>query len=199
MPNNSITNKFNLIICELQHKRLHGSNIGPYGPHYLVHSYYHGSTGGLICHEICFSYDSNDPNYSSNFNLNRLPSQIYNNDGFNNIYNFINYIKLDYEEIAENQYFNTHSHIRNYKHIISNQKYIKPEIAQCILLPSNELVAILKTFWIRIIQRAWKRVYKQKKEVIAKRCNPQTILHFQRTGYWPSNCNYMPTIRGLLY
>lgn len=198
MPNNNnLVNKYNLIICELQHTRLHGSDIGRFGPHYLVHSYYNGPNGGLICPEISFTYDSNDPNYSYNFNLNQLPKQIYT-DSFNNINNFIEWITAEYEEAAENQYFNVHSHIRNYKHIISSQKYIKPEIAHCILLPTNELVAILKTFWIRIIQRAWKRVYKVRKDVIAKRCQPHAILEFQRTGYWPSNCRHLPTIRGLL-
>jgi len=197
MPNNNQLNKYNLVICEIQHNRLHGSDISQFGPHYLVHSYYYGPNGGLICPEVSFTYDSNVPNYSYNFNLNQLPRQIYT-DSFNNINHFIDWIKTEYEETAENQYFNVHSHIRNYRHIISSQKYIKPEIAQCILLPTNELIAILKTFWIRIIQRAWKRVYRARKDVIAKRCKPQTILQFQRTGYWPSNCRHLPTIRGLL-
>jgi hypothetical protein len=47
--------------------------------------------------------------------------------------------------------------------------YYKPQIAQCIYLPNSECVAILKTFWIRIVQRTWKKVFKQRKEVLRQR------------------------------
>jgi hypothetical protein len=40
-------------------------------------------------------------------------------------------------------------------------KIIQPEIAECIILSGGEFVAILKTFWIRIIQRKWKKVFKK--------------------------------------
>jgi hypothetical protein len=46
--------------------------------------------------------------------------------------------------------------IRNFAKIICNKNYIKPEIAECIILPTGETIAILKTFWIRIIQKVYK-------------------------------------------
>ena len=39
-------------------------------------------------------------------------------------------------------------------------KIIQPEIAECIILSGGEYVAILKTFWIKIIQRKWKKVFR---------------------------------------
>jgi hypothetical protein len=39
-------------------------------------------------------------------------------------------------------------------------KILQPEIAECIILSGEETVAILKTFWIKIIQRKWKKVFK---------------------------------------
>jgi hypothetical protein len=43
------------------------------------------------------------------------------------------------------------------KHV---RKILHPEIAECIILTGGETVAILKTFWIRIIQRKWKKVFR---------------------------------------
>jgi len=40
------------------------------------------------------------------------------------------------------------------------RKILHPEIAECIILTGGETVAILKTFWIRIIQRKWKKVFR---------------------------------------
>ena len=48
---------------------------------------------------------------------------------------------------------NYHPFIRNYKNIISNTNYIKPEIAEIFYLSGDECISILKTFWIRIFVR----------------------------------------------
>ena len=39
-------------------------------------------------------------------------------------------------------------------------KNLQPEIAECIILSGDETIAILKTFWIKIIQRKLKKVFK---------------------------------------
>ena len=39
-------------------------------------------------------------------------------------------------------------------------KNLQPEIAECIILSGDETIAILKTFWIKIIQRKWKKVFR---------------------------------------
>ena len=72
-----------------------------------------------------------------------------------------------------------HSCIRNYKQIVTMSNYVKPEIAQMLLLPSGEQVCILKTFWIRMIQRAWKRVFQERHCIIRMRSNPRNILNRQ--------------------
>lgn len=36
------------------------------------------------------------------------------------------------------------------------------EIAQCIYLPSYECIAIFKTVWLKIIQRTWKKIVRQR-------------------------------------
>ena len=93
----------------------------------------------------------------------------------------------------------THLVIRNYKNIISSKNYIKPEIAECLYLNGNEeLVSILKTIWIRLIQRTWKKIFKLRKEVLANRCKYQSFRYREIHGNWPTSCNHLPTISGML-
>lgn len=53
---------------------------------------------------------------------------------------------------------------------------------------------IIKTYWISIIQRAWKNIYMKRKEIIRKRMNPNNLHHRQIVGKWPSSCHYLPSI-----
>jgi len=89
----------------------------------------------------------------------------------------------------------THYIIRNYS-LLYNR--IKPEIAECIYLETGECICILKTFWIRLIQKTWKKIFKYKKQVIESRSQISSLLYKERTGNWPPICNYVPTMRGML-
>jgi hypothetical protein len=91
------------------------------------------------------------------------------------------------------------SPIRNYNNIITNENYIKPQIAEHILLESGHSICILKTFWLKIVQRKWKKVFNERKNVIQKRCMLKSILYREVTGKWPVNCFSIPTLQGILY
>jgi hypothetical protein len=95
----------------------------------------------------------------------------------------------------ENYY---HKIFNNYEYIVRQSNYIKPEIAECIYLETNELVAIIKTFWIKIIQRKWKKIYKERQLIIQKRCNYASIMYREIYGKWPNDCLYYPSIKGML-
>jgi hypothetical protein len=116
-------------------------------------------------------------------------------DVIRNLYKSYNarYIRLLSEPAS------THLVIRNYKNIISCKNYIKPEIAECLYLNGEEeLVSIIKTIWIRLIQRNWKKIYKIRKEVISKRSEVKSLLYREIHGNWPTSCNYLPTLSGML-
>ena len=53
-----------------------------------------------------------------------------------------------------------HPLIRNYNKIVKDS--LKLEIGYCITLSGDEYVVILKTFWIKIIIRAFKKAFKKK-------------------------------------
>ena len=91
-----------------------------------------------------------------------------------------------------------HSVFRNYTNIITNQPYIRPEIAECVYLENQECVAILKTFWLRLIQRTWKNILRKRKYVLSKRSNIASLKHREITGKWPSDCYYYPELKGML-
>ena len=49
--------------------------------------------------------------------------------------------------------------------------------------------AIVKTFWLKLFQRRWKKIYQNKKDIIQKMKNPQSLFHRQIHGKWPFNTN----------
>jgi hypothetical protein len=62
-----------------------------------------------------------------------------------------------------------HETIKNYMNIVVTNTFNELQIATCIRLPSGELVAILKTVYLRIFQRMWKKYYKKLMEKVQKR------------------------------
>jgi hypothetical protein len=98
-----------------------------------------------------------------------------------------------------NSKFTKHSLIRNYNHIIKHINYMIPEIAQCILLPTGERMCIIKTMWLKFIQRKWKQVYQKRQEIMNNRKQIASILFRERNGKWGSNCNNLPSLKGMLY
>ena len=186
--NNNIINttRFNLVLCEILNKHLHGNDENIDG-HYLIINKFDGSTGSAIYSDINSNSDSDDDDYSD--------SEEEDNDD-SSLTLFTN----DYNDYYHQQVSPTikHSTIRNYKNIIARSDYIRPEIAECIVLPSQHTVAIIKTIWIKIIQRKWKKVYAERKKVIKTRMQYSSLKTREITGRWPQSCNYLPTLYGLL-
>jgi len=71
-------------------------------------------------------------------------------------------IKNHYIVITSYKYYNPNvikKDIKFYsKHV---NKILYPEIAECIILSGGETISILKTFWIKLIQRKWKKIFKK--------------------------------------
>ena len=180
-----MNSKYNLMLCELHHPSIHGkdansdSNIET---HYLVYNRYDGISG------LPFDLDD-EPDDNSVFVDDDIYNDIYDDIAFlNNIYN----ARLVRRQLQ-------HPTIRNYKNIASKPNYIKPEIGQYIILPTQEAIAILKTFWLRIIQKKWKKIYQERKRIINTRQYPSSLYHRQIYGKWPEDCDYLPSLNGLFY
>ena len=63
-------------------------------------------------------------------------------------------------------FLNNHEYIRNYSHIVHSSLYMLPQIAQIIYLSGGECICILKTFWLKCVQRCWKREFANGKKCI---------------------------------
>ena len=87
----------------------------------------------------------------------------------------------------------THPSLRNY-----NQKYCRLEIIQYHILNVNGSryhIAYLKTFWLRIVQRCWKKVYKARQELLVRRSSIKALEERHRTGSWPKHLRTWPQFK----
>jgi hypothetical protein len=86
----------------------------------------------------------------------------------------------------------------NYINIVTSSYNAKVEIAECLYLPSEHCVSIIKTHWLKLIQRTWKRIYILRKLIIVMRSCPNALNHMEIYGRWPNNCLNYPTLKGML-
>ena len=197
MQNDSrhVKNKNYLMLCELHYPGRHGKtddsdpNIEN---HYLVYDRFDPISGISFCHLDEYEELDTDNEYESDDDMEERECVNLNNE--------MKFLKEMYSnpENFSPQYFGIHPTIRNYHNIISNPNYIKPEIGEYIILPTQEAVAILKTFWLRIIQKKWKKVFQERKNIIRQRCNLSNLSIREIRGRWPESCFNLPGLKGML-
>jgi hypothetical protein len=88
-----------------------------------------------------------------------------------------------------------HPIVLNYEAIIQGCKYIKLDIVVIDELEGRECVAYIKTHWLRLVQRRWKKIYKQRQEIIRFRMKPSSLIKREQTGKWPKQSKIMPKFR----
>ena len=156
-PEQHSLTKYNISLCELYNKRIHGNENSDVLYHYLVHS-------------RCKMLDI---------------------DFINDIADNIN---------GRYHYLGNHPHdiFRNYRQIITRENYIKLEIVEGVYLNTGHCVAILKTFWVRLIQRKWKSIMTERENIIKKRRQQRSLRHREITGKWPNDCLEFPQLKGML-
>jgi hypothetical protein len=168
--------RFNLVLCEIFNRNIHGapsSQIQAIDGHYLLISKFDGTTGMLLENE-----DDDD------------------DDDDEDVYDYADFYNDEYYNDTE---FAPHIIIRNYQNIVSKPDYIKPEIAECIVLDTDHHVVIIKTIWIKIIQRKWKKIYAERMTIIRRRSQINSLYMREVTGKWPQNCAHLPSIYRLMW
>jgi len=160
-----------LMLCELFHPKIHGfdekSDPNIFG-HYMV----------------IYIKDSNEIN-ESDMSDSESEYSNHDSDDENDEYLLDNIITQTHQNkykslIKNSKKFNIHLEhkiIRNYINIITKDNYITPQIGQRFYLSGDECVAVIKTVWLRIVQRCWKRVYKKRMQIFNSiKKNPQYLL-----------------------
>ena len=101
----------------------------------------------------------------------------YHSQEFSTFMHMINASRRHYARYIEfNQRTTEHPVIRNYKCAVVKKNYISLEIIQHIELEGGENVAIYKTFWLRILQRKWKKHYHYKMQRVRSLLKPRGML-----------------------
>jgi len=201
--------KYYIGICELHHELLHGfdENSSPQiKGHYLLMEKF-GNFHKYIVNDIYnFQYENeeldDDRDDGDNEELENSNSSIVDSDDEveNDNPKLIDLYRYKYSILLKSPTFmnSCHTVIRNYHNIIKSFYYIQPHIVECVYLPApgSECVAILKTFWLKIVQRTWKRVYKQRMQLL---CSvPMMRLREIRSGAIVYEKIHIPGLRGML-
>jgi hypothetical protein len=190
----------NLVLCELHFTPIHGktkNSCPTIEGHYILIARFDGLTGiDLDDLEEYAEYDTDHENIS----VSDDDDDDNDNEGVTHIYQIQHQTMKFYTEELLNDPYRQKAHklIRNYHNIIRGTNYIKPEIAECLILPTGETIAIIKTMWIKIIQRKWKNVYAARQHIIKCRSCPSSLSTRQLTGLWPQHCRQMPSLKGML-
>lgn len=178
------------------------------------------SVYSLFTDEYDYEYDNSivyEPEEQGSTRFNISLCELYNEkihglvDSDNILYHYLvyerykkfdnNYIKYNIRFLQQNYIYlanKDHDIFKNYKKIIDNEKYIQPEITECIYLDTGHCIAIKKTFWLRLIQRTWKNIIKKRNEINSKISNPLALRN--REINVKSNYHYInyPRLKGML-
>jgi hypothetical protein len=91
-------------------------------------------------------------------------------------------------------------HVLKYLYYYSSVRLFQPkiEIMKLAVLSDQTYSVILKTHWIRLIQRHWRSVLKKRKEIIRGRMKPASLLWREVAGKFPHGLNVFPGLIGLM-
>ena len=124
---------------------------------------------------------------------------IYLNEFYDFSYiNMINTAKCKWVNVVEIGMINRgykHPIIKNLKSIIERGLFINLDIVDVKTLENGEMVGIKKTFWLKIIQRLYKKVYRERKKIIYLRKTPRALYYRRANGVWPKYCVRLPVYK----
>jgi hypothetical protein len=198
---NFINGRFNLVLCAIHYTPIHGKLETSYKKiegHYILIDKFHGISGIAFDEFDEFIDYNTDREYNgdSDIDSDSDNESESDNDRVTHISNVQRLYRNEYARLITRHF--PHKIIRNYHNIINRPDYIKPEIGECFELITGEQIVIIKTIWLKIIQRKWKKVFAKRQAIIKYRSSPSSISFRQLTGKWPEYCIHMPGLNGLL-
>ena len=81
---------------------------------------------------------------------------------------------------------------------IINISYPVIDIIKIHIDKDETYISIRKTFWISLIQRHWKKIMAEKKEIQRKKRTIHSQFYFAIHGKYPKSLNVYPTIHGMM-
>ena len=139
---------------------------------------------------ICELYNPNIHGGSNTYmkykymvNIEFEPEEFYNNEhiGYSDLMKYI------YNNETHSKYINNLDY-SDFKKIVTNPKYYNVNILEEQMLETGEMVCIVKTLYISLLQRKWRKKYKEYQHIISKRKNPKALIYRAVNGKWPKEC-----------
>jgi hypothetical protein len=88
----------------------------------------------------------------------------------------------------------------NYLYDYSIIRIEKPvvDIIQIRILQDGRYITIRKTYWLRVVQKCWRKYCRERKDIIQKRMKISSLCYRQLTGRWPPECSLSLSCKGIL-
>jgi hypothetical protein len=100
------------------------------------------------------------------------------------------FLKHDYTRVVE--YLNS---IASFYFHSNNQV----DILKLHINGHAEYTVVIKTHWLRIVQRRWRNILRQRNAIFAKRASVQNQEYFRMHGRYLPGTRNLPNMRGMLY
>lgn len=72
------------------------------------------------------------------------------------------------------------------------------DIIQIYIDPQDRYIAIKKTFWLRLVQRRWKKIYRERCDIWARRTHLSSLRYREIYGKYQVGLRVLPTIYGMM-
>lgn len=102
--------------------------------------------------------------------------------------------------ISTNLFYRYSGHrLAKYMYLYGGSYFMRKNIhVMQLQIVDGMYTAILKTFWIKIIQRHWRKVFEKIETVRMARYSLESQISFELTGKYKRYGNIMPSLRGML-
>lgn len=74
----------------------------------------------------------------------------------------------------------------------------KLEIMQLHITDDEIYSIVIKTHWLRLVQRNWKRVFRERTEIIRRRMKIESLRIYELTSKFPYGLRTMPGLNGMM-
>ena len=101
---------------------------------------------------------------------------------------------------AKSFYKYSYIHVLKYLYYYSLVRLYQPnvEIMKLYILNDGTYSVVLKTHWIRLIQRHWRKALQIRKQIMKKQMLVSSLYHREIYGKFPNGFNKLPTLYGLM-
>jgi hypothetical protein len=162
-----------------------------------------GSDGGIeydsIHNEDAFHFYSEKENGKYYIGLCHLYSSMHSNPSTHSYVQVTQWLLST--SVSANSFFrHSYDNINNYLYYYGLVRIPQHEvqIMQVDRLADETCAITIKTHWLRLVQRHWKKTYCKRRNMIRRRKSPQMQQYSQIHGKYPDCISRLPSLRGML-